>query len=211
MATIREIAGQLAKVVDGVKERVTQLIKQYRSLANYGRPYFESIHEVAVIYYLNAKLGIGLNDIAEYLGVDKTSLYKLVKRIESEHRVAITNPQTKKVEVVEVTPDQLINIVEAEILQVTAKQKITDPFMSSIIKEFWEKPIQRQANIGRRAYYNEKEKLEAIKVVRELMQVALENNLPSNPDFWDKETLLRLIDIAYSNVDRRVKRAKIKC
>jgi Phage integrase family. len=42
------------------------------------------------------------------------------------------------------------------------------------------------------------------------MRVAIENNLPSNPDFWDKETLLRLIDLAYSNVDRRVKRAKIK-
>jgi hypothetical protein len=157
--SLREVAGQLARVIDNVKDRVTQLTKQYRSLANYGRPYFESIHEVAVIYYLNAKLGIGLNDIAEYLGVDKTSLYKLVKRIESEHRVAITNPQTKKVEVVEVTPDQLINIVESEILQITAKQRITDPFMSSIIKEFWEKPIQRQANVDRRAYYNEKKSL----------------------------------------------------
>jgi hypothetical protein len=157
--SLREIAGQLAKVIDGVKERVAQLIRQYKSLANYGRPYFEDIREIAVIYYLNNKLGIGLNDIAEYLGVDKTSLYKLVKRIETEHRVAITNPQTKKVEVVEVTPEQLINIVEAEILQVAARQRITDPFMSSIIKEFWEKPIQRQANIDRRAYYNEKKSL----------------------------------------------------
>jgi Phage integrase family. len=42
------------------------------------------------------------------------------------------------------------------------------------------------------------------------MQVALENNLPSNPDFWDKETLLRLIDLAYGNVDKKVKRTKIK-
>jgi hypothetical protein len=157
--SLREVAGQLAKVIDGVKERVYQLTKQYKSLANYGRPYFEDIREIAVVYYLNAKLNIGLNDIAEYLGVDKTSLYKLVKRIETEHRVAITNPQSKKVEVVEVTPEQLINIVEAEILQVAAKQKITDPFMSSIIKEFWEKPVQRQANIDRRAYYNEKKSL----------------------------------------------------
>jgi Phage integrase family. len=42
------------------------------------------------------------------------------------------------------------------------------------------------------------------------MQIAIENNIPSNPDFWDRDTLLRLIDLAYSNVDRRVKRTKIK-
>jgi len=158
---------------------------------------------------LNNKLGIGLNELADMLGVDKTSLYKLVKRVESEHRVAITNPQTKKVEVVEVTPEQLINIVESEVLQISARQKIADPFLSSIIKEFWEKPIQRQSSIDRRAYYNEKEKREAIQVVRELMNTAINNNLPSNPDFWDRETLLRLIDLSYSGVSKRLKRQKI--
>jgi len=49
-----------------------------------------------VIYYVNAKLGIGLNQLADMIGVDKTSLYKLVRRIEEEHRVAITDPSTKK-------------------------------------------------------------------------------------------------------------------
>jgi hypothetical protein len=36
--------------------------------------------------------------------------------------------------------------------------------MSSIIKEFWEKPIQRQANIDRRAYYNEKKSVKLYKL-----------------------------------------------
>jgi hypothetical protein len=164
VSTIKELAPQLSKTLDSVRSRVSQLVKQYKSLANYGRPYFESIHEVATVYYLNAKLGVGLNEIAEYLGVDKTSLYKLIKRIENEKRVSITDPQSKRVITVEVTPDQLINIVESEILQITAKQRITDPFMSSIIKEFWEKPVQRQANIDRRAYYNEKKSVKLYKL-----------------------------------------------
>jgi integrase len=140
-------------------------------------------------------LNIGLNQIADWLGVDKTSLYKLVKRIEDEHRVAITNPSTRKVEVVEVTPDQLINIVENEILQIQAKQRVADPFVSSIIRKFWENPVERQAKTSERLYYNESEKKEAIRVVKMIMEYILNNKpeLPSNPDFWTREILIQVI------------------
>jgi hypothetical protein len=156
MNGFESIPKPISQILFSLQDRIKSLTRQYKSLANYGRPYVEDIKEIAVIYYLNAKLGIGLNELADRIGVDKSSLYKLVKRVESEHRVAITNPQTKKVEVVEVTPEQLVNIVESEVLQISARQRIADPFMSSIIKEFWEKPILRQSNIDRRAYYNEK-------------------------------------------------------
>jgi integrase len=190
-----QIPTPIQKIFSTLSDRIRNLIKQYRSLANYGRPYVEDLKEVAVIYYVNNKLGVGLNQIADWIGVDKTSLYKLVKRIEEERRVAITNPQTKKVEVIEVTPDQLISIVESEILQIQAKQRVADPFASSLIRKFWESNVERQAKTSERLYYNEKEKRETIRVVKELMEYILNNkpDMPSNPDFWTRETLIQVI------------------
>jgi len=197
-----QIPSPLEKTIGEIKNRVSTLIKQYKSLANYGRPYIEDVKEVAVIYYVNAKLGIGLNQLADMIGVDKTSLYKLVRRIEEEHRVAITDPSTKKVTVVDVTPDQLINIVENEILQVTAKQRVADPFMSSIIKKFWDTPcVERQSRLNERLCYNEVEKKQAIAVVKEIMEYILNNkpNVPSNPDFWSRDIIIPIIQELYKD------------
>ena len=206
-----QIPSPIQKIFSTLRERVNNLVKQYRSLANYGRPYIEDVREIAVIYYCNAKLNIGLNQIADWLGVDKTSLYKLIKRIEDEHRVAITDPSTRKVEVIEVTPEQLVNIVENEILQVQARQRVADPFASSIIKKFWESNVERQARTSERLYYNESEKKETIRVVKELMEYILNNkpNVPSNPDFWTREVLIPIIQELWRDPYERYD--KIKC
>jgi len=206
-----QIPPPIQKILSQISERIRGLIRQYKSLANYGRPYVEDLKEVAVIYYLNSKLGLGLNQIADFLGVDKTSLYKMIKRIEEEHRVAITNPSTRKVEVVEVTPDQLINIVENEILQVQAKQRVADPFASSIIRKFWENPVERQAKTSERLYYNESEKKETIRVVREVMNYILNNktDIPSNPDFWTREILIPIIQEMWKDPYERYTKIKL--
>lgn len=184
----------LREKVDRVRERVNVLTRQYKSLSNYGRPIFEDVSEIAVVYYLNEKLGVGLNVIADYLGVDKTSVYNLVKKIKEKGIVSITNPQTRKVESVSVNPQDLINIVESEILSISSKTKIKDPLQSSIIKEFMTKNIERLANRDRRTYYNDREKLQTVRAVEYLMDLAEKAGLPTNPDFWDKETLLKLLD-----------------
>jgi integrase len=206
-----QIPTPIQKVFSQISDRIRNLIKQYRSLANYGRPYVEDLKEVAVIYYCNAKLNIGLNQIADFLGVDKTSLYKLVKRIEDEHRVAITDPSTKKVTVIDVTPDQLISIVENEILQVQAKQRVADPFASSIIRKFWESNVERQAKTSERLYYNEREKKDTIRVVREVMNYILNNkpDVPSNPDFWTREILISVIQELWKDPYERYNYVKL--
>jgi integrase/DNA-binding MarR family transcriptional regulator len=207
-----QIPNPLEKTIGEIRSRVNTLIKQYKSLANYGRPYLEDLREVAVIYYVNNKLGVGLNQLADMIGVDKTSLYKLVKKIEEEHRVAITDPSTKKVTVVEVTPDQLINIVESEILQVTAKQRVADPFMSSIIKRFFNSPcVERQSRLNERLCYNELEKKQAIAVVKEIMEYILNNkpNVPSNPDFWSRDILVPIVQELYKDPYTRYNKLKL--
>jgi hypothetical protein len=96
MSGFESIPKPITQILFSLQDRIKSLTRQYKSLANYGRPYIEDIKEIAVIYYLNAKLGIGLNELADRIGVDKSSLYKLVKRIENEKRVSITDPQSKK-------------------------------------------------------------------------------------------------------------------
>jgi DNA-binding MarR family transcriptional regulator len=207
--TLKQIPPQLEQYIIKLTERINNLKKQYKTLANWGRPYLYSVQEVAVIYYLNAKLGIGLNQLALRLGVDKTSLYKMLQRLETEKRVAIYNEQTKKVDVIEVSPEELVNIVESEILQVASKQRITDPFKSSIIMEFWTRDIERMTNVpGRRSFYSEDEKRETIKVVEEIMNYLAQKDQPSNPDFWTRELLLKTLEELYP--DPRTRRNKIK-
>lgn len=202
-----QIPKPILDVISKVKDRVSELTRTYKSLANYGRPYLEDLTEIAVIYYLNNKLNVSLDRLSEYLGVDKTSLYKLVKRIENENRVSITDSSTKKVVTLSVTPQELLDLVENKILSVSSKLKVKDPMQSSIIKDFMTKNIERLANRDRRTYYNDKEKRETLKAVQYLMNLAENLNLPSNPDFWDRETLLRILD---NITDLRKKRIIIK-
>jgi len=200
----KQIPPQLEKIVFQVSQRVESLKKQYKSLANWGRPYFYDLREVAVIYYLNKKLGVGLNNLAFKLGVDKTSLYKIINKIDAEKRVALYNEAERKVVVVDADPDELINVVDSEILQVSAKQKITDPLKSAIIKEFWENQIERMTRVpGRRTYYNEAEKRETIRVVQEIMNYLASKDQPSNPDYWTKELLLTALEELYPEPKQR--------
>jgi integrase len=204
---MEEIPTTLKKTLDVVKERVSQLNKQYHSLANWGRPYIFSVDEGAVIYYLNAKLNVSADKLAKYLNVDKTSVYKMIKRIENENRLAIYNEELKRVDVITVTPYDLISRVE-ELLNISSRQRVIDPLQSSIIKEFMSKNIERQSNRERRAYYNDNEKLESVKVVKEIMEYLAQKGEVSNPDFWTKESLLKTLDEMYKDI--RVKRDKIK-
>jgi hypothetical protein len=199
----------LEKVIKQIAERVSQLKRQYKSLANYGRPYIEDIKEIATIYYLNEKLNIGLNVLADMIGVDKTSLYKTVQKIKEKNEVVITNPKTKKIETIAISPAELINIVEADILNVTSRQRIVDPMQSSIIKEFWEKDIERMTQKpGFPTYYSEREKLQTIREVEKIMQYLANKGEVSNPDYWTKELLVKTLEELYP--DARERRIKIK-
>jgi hypothetical protein len=170
-----------------VRDRVNELIRNYKSLSNWGRPYLYNINEVATIYYVNEILGVSLDRLANFIGVDKTSLYKLIQRIKTENKVSIYNPESKKVEVINVRPEDLINIVN-ERLEVKSKEKITDPFMSSIIKKFWESDVEKRSKIaGKPSLLTIRHKKEVMRVVQRLMNYFNEKGLPSNPDLWEEK------------------------
>jgi len=195
---------ELAEVLNKLKKRHDEIVKLYRSLANYGRPLFEDLREIATVVYLNEKLGIGLNEIAYYIGLTKETLYNMMKKLE-QGKVSIYNRETNRVEVIQVSKDQLISIVE-EMLNVKARAEIDDPLKSAIIREFLEKPIEKRAKMpGHGEYLSDEHKKETLRVVKFFMRVIREMNekrqekLPVNPDLWTKEVILAVIDYCDKN------------
>jgi hypothetical protein len=177
----------LESKIIAIRDRVKEIERKYKSLANWGRPYLVSLEEVATIYYLNSKLNISLDRLSHFIGVDKTSLYKLIKRIEEENRVSIYNEETKRVEVLSVRPEELIAKAE-ELIGVSTKAHITDPFQSSIVKKFWESDIEKRAKIrGKPVYLSEKDKKETLREVKRLMEYFASKGLPTNPDMWEEK------------------------
>lgn len=193
-----------------LRDRVRELKERYGSLARWGRPIFESIDEVAVLFWLNEKMGISLDRIASFIGIDKTTLYKVYKKVH-QGVVAIYDREENRVKQVQVNVNDLINMVE-EILQPSAKQKIKDVFQSDIIKRFWEQKIPKRAKIaGKPSYLSDKEKLKVIRIVERIMQWLKENkpDYPTNPDFWEESVVEEALWAIYKGDYRRVANAMI--
>ena len=184
-----------------IRDRIKELTKQYGSLSRWGRPYLYSLKEVALIYWLNVKLGISLDRLASFLGVDKTALYKLVKKIEKEGKVSYYDPETNQVKTEYVSSQDLLALIEEE-LQPKAKMKITDIFQSSIVRKFWSEKIPKRAKIaGKPAYLNEKHKKETIRIIEKVMYWIKENkpDAPTNPDYWTEDLVEEALWGIYGN------------
>lgn len=197
----KTIPKQLTDVLIQVRDRVKEIEKQYGSLSRWGRPYITSYDEIAVIYYVNSVLNVSLDRLSNWLGVDKTSLYKLVKRIETENKASIYDTNEKVVKTLSVRPEELKNYVEENILHVSTKAKILDPFESSIIRKFWESKIEKRAKMrGHSPVYSERDKKKVISAVRKIMNYIAENkpDYPTNPDLWDETSINEIIEEMYS-------------
>lgn len=192
----KEVPKACADILIQVRDRVADLKKRYMSLSIWGRPYFFDEKEVAVVYYLNKKLGVSIERIAGFLGVDKTALYnKYINRIDSESRFSIYDPQIKRTVEVQKIPEELINIVEADILQISAKETIPDPLQSNIIYKFWTQPVEKRAKrAGRSPYISQEDKENTLTWVKRIMYHLQKKGLPNNPDMWSEAMILRIID-----------------
>lgn len=202
----KEVPKACADILIQVRDRVIDLKKRYGSLSMWGRPYFFDVKEVAVVYYLNNKLGISVERIAGFLNVDKTALYsKYINRIESEGRFSIYDPQLRRTVEVQKIPEELINIVESDILKVKAKEYIPDPLQSSIIREFWTGEVKKRVKKpGLPTTISERYKKETLMVVRRLMAYFQSKGMSNNPDLWKEEDVVKAIaEIAQDPRTRR--------
>ncbi|MEM2863523.1 MAG: hypothetical protein QXW20_08450 [Ignisphaera sp.] len=196
MIDFEKIPKQCLDKFNDIKNRVNDLISKYKSLANWGKPIFNDLIEIACVYYVNSKLNISLDKLAKWIGLDKTSLYKLIKRIDSNEKVSIYDRSTNTIVQINVTPVELINKVE-ELIQPRAKVVISDIFESAIIREFLSRQIEKRSKVkGKSMFLTERHKKETLSIISKLIEYFASNNKPTNPDVWtENEVYEAIIDM----------------
>jgi len=179
-----------------IRDRVKEVKKTYGSLAKYGYPILESRDEVIALIYTIKELGFSANEIAKMLGLDKSTVYKLVKKFERGENITIFNKEKKTLEGVSLTLDDVKKTVE-EWLKPRAKKWIKDVTEASCIIEFMKNPVKIQRKGKHSLHYTRSQVVSTINKVNELCEFILTNKerlrnilgkeIPSNPDLWDDE------------------------
>jgi integrase len=207
--TLKSIPQICQEQLASVKNFVSDIIAKYRSLANWGKPIFTSEMQVACVLWSNEKLGIGLQEIANWLGVDKTTLYKLVKRVEEQGRFNIFNVDTKTIVTITMSKADLVEMVE-KALQPRAKVVISDIMESSIVREFLAKDVEKRAKVlGHKPTLTERSKKEVLRVVKRLIEYFTKNGMATNPDVWDEKAVEKALYDVFNNDYAKIRRAMI--
>ena len=202
------IPKDLEKTLWEIRDRVKELVKTYGTLARWGRPFFYSEKEIAVIVYLNEQFGVSLDELAKLLNVDKTSLYRVYKRVKEEGRASIFEKETNAVKQVQLTIQDCLKIAE-EMLEVRAKATIADVTQSKIIQDFLSKPIRKRSVIsGHEVFLSERHKRKTVRIVERIMMYMKEKGIePLNPDFWTEDQVLmaleKMVEEGVINVDAK--------
>lgn len=202
------IPSQLEKTLWTIRDRVRDLQKTYGTLAKWGRPIFFDLKELATVVYLNEKLGVSLDELAKLLFLDKTGLYKIVKRIKEQGIASYYDQGENKVKTVNVSVEDCISLVEKE-LEARATAKAVDPMSSKIMQEFMSNHVRKRAVIaGHSVYLSDDRKRRVLGVVRKIMNYMNEKGItPSNPDMWTEEQVLstieRMVEEGVIDVDAR--------
>jgi len=189
------IPKDLEKTLWEIRDRVKELIKTYGTLAKWGRPFLFSEKEIAAIVYINEKFNVSLDELAKLLGVDKTALYRLVKRVKEEGRASFYDKENNVVKQITITLQDCYAIVE-EMLEAKAKATITDVTQSKTIQDFLSKPIRKRAVIaGHDVYLSDEDKARIVRVVQRVMDYMREKGIqPLNPDFWSEDQVLQTLE-----------------
>ena len=190
-----------------VKNFVNDIISKYKSLSNWGKPVFTNELQVACVIWCNERLNLGLQQVANMLGIDKTTLYKLTKRIDEQGQFNIFDVNTKTIVTIKKSKYDLLQLVDQE-LQPKAKVVINDIMESSIVREFLTRQIQKRAKVrGHKPILSEKNKRETIGVISRLVEYFARIGKPTNPDIWnEQEVKIALYDI-YNNDYSKIRRA----
>lgn len=187
-----EIKGVFSKF----KEKVDELVKQYGDLKRYGKSPIESKEELAILYYLAKE--VSYRELAKFLHMDKTTIYRLVKRIEEKNEVILNG------EKIAVTPDELKEIVK-DMMKPKARKWLKSVQDSATIQEFISNPVKRQKASKHGMFYTKSQVKKTVKKVNELAIFITRNKdliekitkmeATNNPDLWTEEFLRRVIDI----------------
>lgn len=177
----------------GVRDRIQNIIKKYGSLNNYGYPVYEDIKEIAVIYGLMERFGLSESDIANELGLNRVSIYRLKQKIKQGKKVSIL--KNGKVEQVQVNHNMLIDTFN-RLLEARAKKDIADITQSKIVQEFIKNPRRRWGITKHGEYFDEREIKKMLGFISRIANYirTYHPELPSNPDLWSEEMISKILD-----------------
>ena len=191
-----KVPSELRVVLSRLKERIERIEQQYGDMRRYGRPPFETVEEVAVVYYIIRKAA-SYRDLAKWLGVQHVTVYRWKKSIE-KGRINIGG------KIVEVNPDELLKLAE-EMAKPKARRWIKSVVDSAVVQEFIANPVKRQKTSKHGIFYTESQVKRTVYYINELAKFIEKNKdnveritkmeATNNPDMWAEDFLRIVIDL----------------
>jgi len=140
------IPKSVKEIFFAIRDRIIDIKKKYGNLNNYGYPIFQDVKEVAVVYGLMERFGLSESDIANELGLNRVSIYRLKQKIKKGKAISIF--KDNKVQQIEVSHNELIDIFN-ELMEARAKKDIADVRQSKVVQEFiMVNTLLREKSIG---------------------------------------------------------------
>jgi len=192
---IYDLPKPIISILETLKNRSEELKKKYKDLRYAGRPLYESIDEVASIYYALQR-GIVAKTLAEYIGIHENSIYNLVKAIESGS-VAIYNSSKNMIEKISITKDQLEKRANELLRETKITREIKHIMDSQVVQEFIKSPIKIQKSSKHSKFYTNEQVKQTLYVLKKISDYIKSNQefilqrfnkrLSNNPDDWSDE------------------------
>lgn len=209
---LEKLPGELKKHVHSVKERISNIVRSYGSLQKYGKTPFESMEEVAAIYYV-AKEVTSYRELAKYLNIQHVSVYRWIKAIEDKGRIIVAGKP------VEVNPEELLKLAQ-EMVRPKARRWLKSVIDSAVVQEFISNPVKIQKSSKHGMYYTKKQVRAIVKAIDELARFIEENKdevsritgveATNNPDLWTEDFVRKVIDM-YCVARHRDSFAQLRC
>lgn len=194
---VEHLPGELKRHLSNVKERVSNVVRSYGSFQRYGKTPFESVEEVATIYYIVKEI-TSYRELAKYLNVNFTSVYRWVQSIEQRNKIMVAGM------IVNVNPDDLIKIAR-EMVKPKARRWLRSVLDSAVIQDFVSNPVKRQKASKHGMLYTKSQVRATINVVDRLARFISENaddvkrvtkqEPTNNPDLWTEDFIRKVIDM----------------
>lgn len=197
-----QIPRPITHVFFSLRDRILDIKKKYKTLANYGFPPYESLEEIAVIYGLIEFYGFDYNTIARELGLDKTSIYRLMKRIRTKGVVQIYDKQEGKAKAVEVSHNELMDIFNELRQSKGAKKDLADITQSKIIQEWLKNPVKRASKSLVRKTLSQRQIKTTLRVIRDVAELMKKEGLPSNPDLWQEDDVRKVLEKYINDINK---------
>ncbi|RLG82787.1 MAG: hypothetical protein DRO40_06625 [Thermoprotei archaeon] len=184
----------LSQIVFSLRDRVLAIKKVYGSLSKYGYPIFQNEIEVYAIAYLMKEYGLSASEIAKETGIDRSTFYRLMRRIEEGKPIRIW--KDGEFESIKVDYGKAKEVIE-ELISPKAKKWIKNPTESECIQSFIKNPVKMHKASKHGILYSKHDVVKTILYIRKLLDYIYRNrrkirekyniDLPNNPDLWNKE------------------------